>query len=109
LILGGLGGFGMELTEWAVERGAKNIILCSRSGIQTGYQKYRVNIWKSQNIKVEISTFDLTTLSGAKDTVELALSFGPLGGIFNLAGVLLFSHFILIFETSLIKDFYLTN
>lgn len=77
----------MELTEWMVERGAKNIILCSRSGIQTGYQKYRVNIWKSQGINVEISTYDLTTLPGAKDTIQLALSLGSLGGIFNLAGV----------------------
>lgn len=97
-ILGGLGGFGMELTEWAIERGARNIILCSRSGIQTGYQKYRLNIWKSQNIKVEIGTFDLTTLSGAKDTVELALSLGPLGGIFNLAGVPFFSLFFIDFQ-----------
>lgn len=78
----------MELTEWAVERGAKNIILCSRSGIQTGYQKYRINIWRSQGINIEISTYDLTTLAGAKDTVKLAQSLGPLGGIFNLAGVL---------------------
>ncbi|XP_060836830.1 fatty acid synthase-like isoform X2 [Rhopalosiphum padi] len=88
ILSGGLGGFGMELTEWLVERGAKNIILCSRNGIQTGYQKYRVNVWKSKDIKVEISTFDLTTSSGAKDTVKLALSLGPVGGIFNLAGVL---------------------
>ncbi|XP_060865504.1 fatty acid synthase-like [Metopolophium dirhodum] len=101
ILSGGLGGFGMELTEWAVERGAKNIILCSRSGIQTGYQKYRVNIWRSQNIKVEISTFDLTTLSGAKDTVELALSLGPLGGIFNLAGVLRDG----IFENQTVENF----
>jgi len=107
-MLGGLGGFGMELTAWAIERGAKNIILCSRSGIQTGYQKYRVNIWKSQNIKVEISTFDLTTLSGAKNIVKLALSLGPLGGIFNLAGVRFLSNFISIFKTSLCIDFYFT-
>lgn len=79
----------MELTEWMVERGAQNIILCSRSGIQTGYQRYRVNIWKSQGINVEISTYDLTTLAGAKDTIKLALSLGSLGGIFNLAGVCL--------------------
>lgn len=77
----------MELTEWAIERGAKKIILCSRSGIQTGYQKYRVNTWRSQDINIEISTYDLTTLAGANDTVKLALSLGPLGGIFNLAGV----------------------
>lgn len=77
----------MELTEWAIQRGAKNIILCSRSGIQTGYQKYRVDIWRSQDVNIEISTYDLTTLTGAKDTVKLAISLGPLGGIFNLAGV----------------------
>jgi len=88
IISGGLGGFGMELTEWAVERGAKNIILCSRSGIQNGYQRYRVNIWRSQGINVEISTYDLTKLTGAQDTIQLALSLGPLGGIFNLAGIL---------------------
>lgn len=77
----------MELTTWAIERGAKNIILCSRSGIQTGYQKYRVNIWRNQGVNIEISTYDLTTLAGAKDTIKLALSLGPIGGIFNLAGV----------------------
>lgn len=77
----------MELTEWAVGRGAKNIILCSRSGVKTGYQKYRINIWKSQGINVEVSTYDLTTFTGAKDTIRLALSLGPLGGIFNMAGV----------------------
>ncbi|VVC42234.1 Acyl transferase/acyl hydrolase/lysophospholipase,Ketoacyl-synthetase, C- [Cinara cedri] len=85
---GGLGGFGMELTNWAVERGAKNIVLCSRSGIQSGYQNYRLNIWKSQGVNVEISTYDLTTLAGANDTVKLASSLGPVGGIFNLAGIL---------------------
>lgn len=77
----------MELTGWMVERGARNIVLCSRSGVQTGYQKYRVDIWRSQGINVEISTYDLTTPTGAKDTVKLASSLGPLGGIFNLAGV----------------------
>lgn len=84
----------MELTEWAIERGAKNIILCSRSGIQTGYQKYRINIWRSLGINVEISTHDLTSLAGAKDTIKLALSLGSLGGIFNLAGVKLIFNLI---------------
>jgi len=77
----------MELTDWAMERGARNIILCSRSGIQTGYQKYRINTWRNQGVKIEISTYDLTSLAGAKETVKLALSLGSLGGIFNLAGV----------------------
>lgn len=89
---GGLGGFGLELTDWAISRGAKNIILCSRSGIQTGYQKYRVSSWKEQGVNIEISTYDLTTLAGAKETVNLASSLAPVGGIFNLAGVRLLSN-----------------
>lgn len=77
----------MELTEWAIERGAKNFVLCSRRGVQTGYQKYRINIWRSRGINIKISTYDLTTLAGANDTIKLALSLRPLGGIFNMAGV----------------------
>ena len=38
IITGGLGGFGLELSKWLVERGAKNLILTSRSGVKTGYQ-----------------------------------------------------------------------
>lgn len=98
-MLGGLGGFGMELTEWAIERGATKIVLCSRSGVQTGYQKYRVNIWRSQGINIEISTYDLTTLAGAKDTIKLSKSLGPLGGIFNLAGVGFVQKYIEILES----------
>lgn len=39
IVHGGLGGFGMELTKWLAERGAKYITLTSRSGIKNGYQR----------------------------------------------------------------------
>lgn len=42
VIVGGLGGFGMELANWLIQRGAKKIIFLSRNGISTGYQKYRI-------------------------------------------------------------------
>lgn len=32
VITGGLGGFGLELAHWLVERGARNLILTSRRG-----------------------------------------------------------------------------
>ncbi|KAF6037822.1 FASN [Bugula neritina] len=34
LITGGLGGFGLELAQWLVSRGAKYLILTSRSGVK---------------------------------------------------------------------------
>lgn len=42
MILGGLGGFGLELADWLVLRGAKKLILTSRTGIRNGYQASRI-------------------------------------------------------------------
>ena len=36
VITGGLGGFGLELTQWLIDRGARTLILTSRSGVKTG-------------------------------------------------------------------------
>jgi len=43
LITGGLGGFGLELAYWLLKNGANKIFVTSRSGIKTGWQKYRYN------------------------------------------------------------------
>lgn len=43
IIAGGLGGFGLELADWMILRGARKLVLSSRSGVTTGYQKYRIS------------------------------------------------------------------
>lgn len=42
IITGGLGGFGLELANWLIMRGAKILILSSRTGPTTAYQQYRL-------------------------------------------------------------------
>lgn len=37
VITGGLGGFGLELAHWLVERGARNLVLTSRRGTKTSF------------------------------------------------------------------------
>ncbi|KAK9875949.1 hypothetical protein WA026_011050 [Henosepilachna vigintioctopunctata] len=88
IIVGGLGGFGLELADWLVLRGAKNIVLTSRSGVKTGYQAYRLNIWKSYGVLVVISTADITTEAGCENIISEAEKLGPVESIFNLAVVL---------------------
>lgn len=39
---GGLGGFGLELTDWMIMRGARRVLLSSSRGISTKYQVYRM-------------------------------------------------------------------
>jgi len=42
IIPGGLGGFGLELADWLVLRGCKNLVLSSSRGITKQYQAYRI-------------------------------------------------------------------
>ncbi|KAG7507376.1 fatty acid synthase [Solea senegalensis] len=88
IITGGLGGFGLELAQWLIERGAHKLVLTSRSGIRNGYQAKRVREWQSQDVEVLVSTNDVTTLAGTEKLIAEAAALGPVGGVFHLAMVL---------------------
>jgi len=101
VLIGGLGGFGLELANWMIIRGAKFIVLVSRTGIRTGYQMSRVQHWRNNGIKVIISTADITTSSGAECLIDESNQLAPVGGIFNLAVVLRDA----LFENMQVADF----
>ncbi|KAG5865371.1 Fatty acid synthase, partial [Gonioctena quinquepunctata] len=88
IIVGGLGGFGLELADWLVLRGARKLVLTSRKGVSTGYQSMRINCWKSYGVNVLISKCDITTREGCRTLLEEAQKLGEVKAIFNLAVVL---------------------
>ncbi|KAH7971553.1 hypothetical protein HPB51_027104 [Rhipicephalus microplus] len=47
VIVGGLGGFGLELAGWNVTRGCRKLLLTSRSRLRTGYQKLCLYRWRA--------------------------------------------------------------
>lgn len=83
-----LSGFGLEMVEWMISRGANNIVLSSRSGISTGYQSFCLRKWHKRGINVVISTHDASSMEGAEHLIDKASDLLPIGGIFNLAIVL---------------------
>lgn len=87
MYLGGLGGFGLELANWLILRGATKIVLTSRSGIRTGYQSLCIRRWQEMGITVRVSTADVTNEKGAQQLIKEAAMLGSVGGIFNLAVV----------------------
>lgn len=87
VLVGGLGGFGLELANWLVVRGAKNLVLTARSGITTGYQASSVSNWKAAGVNVLISKADCSTEKGAQLLIDESKKLGPVGGVFNLAAV----------------------
>jgi fatty acid synthase len=85
--IGGLGGFGLELAGWLVLRGARKLVLSSRSGVKTGYQSFCMKIWHSYGAIVVISLADITTESGVRALLSEANRLGQVDAIFNLAVV----------------------
>ncbi|KAH9365922.1 hypothetical protein HPB48_015002 [Haemaphysalis longicornis] len=88
VIIGGLGGFGLELAEWMVSRGCRKLLLSARSGVRTGYQRLCLHRWQQDGVKVLVSRTDASTVDGARQIIDEAAAIGPVGGIFNLAVVL---------------------
>ncbi|KRT82111.1 dehydrogenase, partial [Oryctes borbonicus] len=101
LICGGLGGFGMELADLLVIRGAKKLVLTSRSGLCGGYHKYRIRMWKHYGVTVVTSSVDASTEAGCTAILNIANEMGPVDGIFNLAVVLKDA----LFENLSVEDF----
>ncbi|CAH1641070.1 unnamed protein product [Spodoptera littoralis] len=88
VVIGGLGGFGLELADWLIMRGGRKILLTSRRGITNGYQSSRLRAWASYGADIQISTYDVTTESGCEEMLKMALSMGAVHAIFNLAVIL---------------------
>lgn len=88
VITGGLGGFGLELINWMIEREARYFVVTSRSGVKDLYQKARLKYFESKGAKVVIFTEDTASEEGASKLVDAAEALGPLGGVFHLAMIL---------------------
>lgn len=88
VLVGGLGGFGLELAEWLVRRGATRLVLNSRGGVRTGYQAWCIRRWREKGVRVLVSRTDATSAEGARALLQEATRLGPVGGLFNLAAVL---------------------
>nr|XP_023013626.1 fatty acid synthase-like [Leptinotarsa decemlineata] len=89
IIVGGLGGIGLELANWLIERGATKIVLNSRRKTLNGYQGLCLKKWSSfKNVTVKVSDADTGCLKGASQLVLEAQKLGSVGGVFNTALVL---------------------
>lgn len=88
IITGGLGGFGLELAYWLVQRGARNLVVTSRTGPRDAFQRLSIERLKQQGAQVQIYTKSVLTPTSAGKLIQAAQEMGPLGGIFNLAMVL---------------------
>ncbi|MBI2570997.1 MAG: SDR family NAD(P)-dependent oxidoreductase [Candidatus Schekmanbacteria bacterium] len=86
LISGGLGGLGLKLARWLVERGARELVLIGRRGASMPAQAEAVAAIRALGAGVTVLACDVAD----PDQVERAVraSPAPLRGVFHAAGTL---------------------
>ncbi|MEH2034150.1 MAG: SDR family NAD(P)-dependent oxidoreductase [Nostoc sp.] len=88
LISGGLGGLGLLIAHWLVERGAKHLVLMGRRG--TNEQSDRqIQQLRAEGVSVMVMQADVSVQSQVAEVLaEIGRSHPPLHGIIHAGGVL---------------------
>jgi fatty acid synthase, animal type len=91
IVTGGLGGFGLELCQWLVERGARFIVLTSRSGVKTAYQTKKIQCLQREfGATIKVSLYDICDEAQCMSLFREAVALSDekkIAGIFHLAGI----------------------
>ena len=95
IIIGGLGGFGLELIHWMIFMGARKFVLTSRNGIKNNYQKFVINRLrkfgeenKFFNVSIKVLKNDCLTFESTQQVLSEAENMGKIGAIFHLGIIL---------------------
>lgn len=92
IVVGGCGGVGLELAHWLVRKGAKRIILTSRSAQRTPYQTVSLGCLNASGDhfpcytnQISIYNKDISTEEGMRQLITETEQIAPIGGVFHLA------------------------
>ncbi|MBK9193159.1 MAG: SDR family NAD(P)-dependent oxidoreductase [Crocinitomicaceae bacterium] len=89
LVTGGASGFGLSVAEWMTNKGAKHMVLLSRSGTKTEHEKAIVERMKSKGVDVLMAKGDVSNKEDVKRIFdEINKKMPPLKGIQHAAMVL---------------------
>lgn len=88
LITGGLGGLGLKLAQWMVDRGARCLVLTGRSGASEPVQPV-LDAMKRDGARIEVRKCDVSDYDSVAELIaDIDESMPPLKGIMHLAGLL---------------------
>ncbi|WP_433733983.1 SDR family NAD(P)-dependent oxidoreductase [Nocardia sp. CA-129566] len=87
LITGGLGGIGLILADWLVERGERTLVLAGR-GAPDPATAAALDRLRERGARIEVRSLDVCDRDAVADTLDwIARTLPPLHGVVHLAGV----------------------
>lgn len=89
LITGGTRGLGLEIGNWMLNQGAKNLVLMSRSGDKNPQVKARIDALRDKGANILVFGVDVADPTGMREVFnQIEAELPPLAGIFHCAMVL---------------------
>ncbi|KAL8786450.1 MAG: hypothetical protein Q9213_002766 [Squamulea squamosa] len=88
LVAGGLGGLGRSAARWMAQRGAKNLILLSRSGPKTRAAQKLLEELRGQGVRTETPACDVSSTETLSATLEKYTTMPPIKGCLQATMVL---------------------
>jgi NAD(P)-dependent dehydrogenase (short-subunit alcohol dehydrogenase family)/acyl carrier protein len=87
LITGGLGGLGLQVAQWLVAQGARNLTLVGRSRVTEATQPIIAEL-ENAGARIQIVRGDVSQRDDAARMLSASQALAPLKGIIHAAGVL---------------------
>ncbi|KAL1648273.1 Type I Iterative PKS [Didymella pomorum] len=89
ILIGGTGGLGRKMAEWMVQRGARNIVLLSRSGTLRGQAASQIEALRRVGANVVVRSCNVSNREEVENLVRHGLStLPPIRGVIHGAMVL---------------------
>ncbi len=86
LITGGLGGFGLIVARWIIERGGRHLVLMGRSGAASAEAQGAVEALRATGAQVEVVAADVTNEEHVREVLAcIHRTMPPLRGVFQTA------------------------
>ena len=88
LVTGGLGGFGLRTAQWLVSKGARHLVLLSRSGPVSGEAQAAVAAMESSGVQVRAVACDVSDAQAMQVLAQvIAVTMPALRGVVHAAAV----------------------
>jgi NADPH:quinone reductase-like Zn-dependent oxidoreductase/acyl carrier protein len=88
LVVGGVGGFGLEAANWLAAKGASHIALATRSGVLDDETRGVIEHWVKAGKSFSVHACDVTDEIALTELLETLRHIGPLKGVVHAAMVL---------------------
>lgn len=89
LVTGGLAGFGLKTAQWLVTKGARHLVLISRSGPTSEESRHAISTLKNQGVQVHAAACNVTDRDALAHLLQkVQQTMPPLKGIVHAAMVI---------------------